>query len=76
MRRIVFWVMDHVCGEWNGHAFMCWNRPRWVNRIWHWAIDGDQWAAKVEFYYPREDMFSEFWLETPEYRDETSGNDR
>ena len=32
--------------------------------------------VKVEFYYPREDMFSEFWLETPEYRDETSGNDR
>lgn len=67
MRNLVFWVMDHVCGDWNGHAFECWNRPRWVNRLWFWAVD---WRAIP----PLEEQFSEFWLETPEYRDETSGN--
>ena len=38
IRYAVWWLMDHICADWNGHAFFCWNEPRWINRIWGWSL--------------------------------------
>lgn len=36
VRHIVWLVMDRAC-EWSGHRLLCYNEPRWANRLWVWA---------------------------------------
>lgn len=37
MRRLVCNLMLYAC-EWSGHAFECYNRPRWANRLLAWSM--------------------------------------
>lgn len=45
-RRYLAWLMDEACERTN-HALLCYNEPRWVNRVWFWALTGDD-SARVE----------------------------
>lgn len=38
MRYALFLFMDKAC-EYSGHRLFCYNRPRWINRLWAWAWD-------------------------------------
>lgn len=38
MKFIVSAIMNWSC-EVTDHRLGCYNRPRWINRLWAWALD-------------------------------------